>query len=237
VSKADRIIAVSNVTKEHLIHFFGISPDRVQTVYLGLSEHFRNPIPAADLSQIRSKYDLPERFFLYCGQIYPPKNFARLLRAFAEVGPMMGISLVVAGEHTWLCDDELALIDTLQLAQWVRRVGWVPHDNLPAFYSMAEALVMPSLYEACPSPPIEAMACSCPVITADRHGTKEVAGEAALLIEPENVQAIADAMRKVVTDSKLRQDLIAAGLVRQREFDWDKCARDTLRVLESSCQS
>jgi glycosyltransferase involved in cell wall biosynthesis len=110
--KADAIIAVSNMVREHLIEYLGVDDGRVHTVYLGVDEEaFGRPTSSERLEEVRCAYGLPERFFLYCGQIYPPKNFGRLIQAYAQVGPELGLSLVVAGSHTWLREDEIALID------------------------------------------------------------------------------------------------------------------------------
>jgi glycosyltransferase involved in cell wall biosynthesis len=231
--KADAIIAVSNTTRQHVIEYLNVDHARVHTVYLGVDEAFRRSISQNRLDEIRRMYKLPEQFFLYCGQIYPPKNFGRLLRAYAQVGPEMGMFLVVAGEHRWLCEDELALIDQLGLSEWVVRPGWIDHATLPAFYALAKALLLPSLYEACPSPLLEAMSSGCPIVTANRYGTQELADQAGLLVDPENLESIVDGMRRVVTNSDLRQQLIASGRERVHAFTWKRCARETLRVLES----
>ena len=230
--KADAIIAVSHTTREHVMRYLGVSERRVSTVYLGVDDAFRKTIEQEKLEEIRRMYQLPKRFFLYCGQIYPPKNFGRLLQAYARVGPEMGISLVVAGTHTWLCADELALIDKLGISSCVIRPGWIDRDTLPAFYALAEALLLPSLYEACPSPILEAMSSGCPVVTANRYGTQELAGEAAVLVDPENVENIAEGIRQVAMDADLRVRLIEAGRKRADGFSWNKCARETLQVLE-----
>jgi glycosyltransferase involved in cell wall biosynthesis len=230
--KADAIIAVSNTARQHLTEYLGIPENLVHTIYLGVDEAFGKPIPPDRLKKIRSRYGLPERFFLYVGQIYPPKNFGRLLRAYANVGPELGISLVVAGEHRWLSGDELALIDRLGISNWVVRPGWIDRDTLPAFYSLAEALLLPSLYEACPSPPVEAMSSGCPVVTSDRHGTLEIADKAAFLVNPEDIESIANGMYQIVTDYDLRRALIEAGRKRALFFSWKKCAQQTLNVLE-----
>lgn len=231
-NKADAIIAVSETTRQHEIEYLGTDRNRVHTVYLGVDESFREAVPPEKLENIRQTFGLPDRFFLYCGQIYPPKNFGRLLQAYAKVGPEMGIPLVVAGEHRWLCGKELELIDRLNLSRWVARPGWIGHESLPAFYQLAEALLLPSLYEACPSPPIEAMASGCPVVTSDRYGTKEIVDQAAVLVDPEDIDSIADGIRRIVTDDSLRKDLIEKGKRRARFFSWEKCARETLRILE-----
>jgi glycosyltransferase involved in cell wall biosynthesis len=230
--KADAIIAVSNTVRQHLIEYLGVEERGVHTVYLGVDEAFGRPISSERLEEVRLIYRLPERFFLYCGQIYPPKNFGRLIQAYAQVGPKLRLSLVVAGSHTWLCEDEIALIDQLGISQWVVRSGWIDHEVLPAFYALAEALVLPSLYEAFGIPLLEAMASSCPIVTANRYATAELAGEAAVLVDPEDVESIADGMRQVVTDQILRQQLIAAGRERAKDFSWEKCARETMTVLE-----
>lgn len=230
--KADAIIAVSNTTRQHVIKYLGIDRNRVHTIYLGVDESFRQPIPKEKLEETRRNYRLPDRYFLYCGQIYPPKNFGRLLRAYAMIGPESGISLVVAGEHRWLCEDELALVDRLGINKWVIRPGWIDRKTLPSFYKLAEALLLPSLYEACPSPPIEAMASGCPVITSNRYGMKEVVDNAAVLVDPENIDDIAEGMKRVMTEHGLKEKLIKAGKKRSRFFSWRKCARETLLLLE-----
>jgi glycosyltransferase involved in cell wall biosynthesis len=230
--KADAIIAVSNTVRQHLIEYLGVEEERVHTVYLGVDEAFGRPISSERLEEVRLIYGLPERFFLYCGQIYPPKNFGRLIQAYAQVGPKLGFSLVVAGGHTWLCEDEIALIDQLGVSQWVSRPGWIDRETLPAFYALAEALVLPSLYEAFGLPLLEAMASGCSIVTANRYATAELAGGVGVLVDPEDVESIADGMHRVVTDQILRQQLIAAGRERIKDFSWEKCARETMAVLE-----
>ncbi len=231
VRKADAIIAVSQTTKEHLHEYLYVPEEKVRVVYHGVEERFRQPVSGEELEAVRRRYSLPERYFLYVGQIYPPKNFGRLVRAYAEVGPRQGVHLVVAGRHAFLCRRELALPRTLGIENWVKWLGWVSRDTLPALYTGAEALLLPSLYEACPSPPLEAMACGCPVITSNRYGCVEVAGHAALLVDPENLEEIARAMERVLQDGELRSRLIAAGRQRVTGFTWDRCARETLEVL------
>jgi glycosyltransferase involved in cell wall biosynthesis len=230
--KADAIIAVSNTTRQHLIEYLNLEKSKIHTVYLGVGEEFKKLVLPEKLENVKASYKLPDRFFLYVGQIYPPKNFGRLIKAYAQVGPQMGIHLVVAGEHRWLSGEEIALINQLDLSRWVVRAGWIDHTDLPSFYTLAEVLLMPSLYEACPSPPLEAMACGCPVVTSNRFGTKEIAGDAAILVDPENIGSIAQGIRTIVTDLSHRQSLIEAGHNRVNNFSWEKCAQDTLKVLE-----
>jgi glycosyltransferase involved in cell wall biosynthesis len=235
--KAEAIIAVSCTTQQHVIDYLGVPESRVHPVYHGVDEVFLQPAPAAQLADVRQRYHLPARFFLYCGHIYPPKNFGRLLQAYARVGPPRGIALVVAGQHLELCQDELALIERLDLASWVVWPGWMAHDTLPAFYALAEALVLPSLYESFGLPLIEAMASGCPVVTANRYGPAELVGDAGVLVDPDEVDSIAEGMGRVVTDQALRQWLVERGRECARRFSWKTCAQETLQVLEMAMAS
>jgi len=235
--KARHIVAVSDTARQHLTDFLDVDPLRTSIAYLGVEEQFLRPVEQEENSKIHQKFDLPKRYFFYCGQIYPPKNFGRLVRAYAKIGPQAGIGLVVAGTHTWLCEDEIALIDDLELNKWVRMLGWVGRDDLPALYAGAEALVLPSLYEACPSPILEAMAIGCPIVTANRYGTAELVGDAGILVDPENVDDIASGMQIAIEDDAHRCRIVENGRRRIREFTWDACARKTLSAIEEAARS
>jgi len=232
-ARADAIIAVSEITRQHVMQYLPVPAERVFTVYSGVDDVFRRPIDEARLRAVRAKYSLPERFLLYAGAIYPPKNFARLVRAYARIGPERGIPLVVAGgENRFLSEHELREPEVLGIGEWVRRPGWVEQEELAAFYALAEALLLPSLFESCGLPVLEAMAVGCPVVTADRYGTKELAEGAAILVDPESVESIVAGISRVVDDRALRAELVAAGRERSRRFEWHRCATETLRVLE-----
>jgi O-antigen biosynthesis alpha-1,2-mannosyltransferase len=233
-NKADAIIAVSEITREHVLEFLPIPAERVFTVYSGVNDGFRQTASSEARSSLRHRYDLPQRFFLYSGAIYPPKNFTRLVQAYAKVGPAAGISLVIAGgENRFLSEHELKVPEALGLSAWVKWLGWVDPELLPTLYQMSEALLLPSLFESYGLPIAEAMASGCPVLTADRFGTKEIAGDAALLVNPESVEAIAAGMHRLATEPELRGRLIAAGEKRVRPLTWARCAEQTLKVLEN----
>jgi glycosyltransferase involved in cell wall biosynthesis len=233
--KADAIIAVSEITREHVIQYLPIAAERVVTVYSGVDDSFRHAADADSREGLQRRYDLPARFFLYSGAIYPPKNFTRLVQAYAKVGPAAGVSLVIAGgENRFLSAHELKVPDALGLTPWVKWLGWVEPKLLPALYQMAEVLLLPSLFESYGLPIAEAMAAGCPVLTADRYGTKEIAGDAALLVDPESVDEIAKGMHRLVTEPDLRRRLILAGKERVRPLTWRRCAQETLQVLENA---
>jgi glycosyltransferase involved in cell wall biosynthesis len=232
-SRADAIIAVSEITKQHVMQYLRVPQDRVITVYSGVDDVFRSRPDETRLREIRARYSLPERFVLYAGAIYPPKNFTRLVRAYAQVGPERGIPLVVAGgENRFLSEREIQEPNALGIAEWVRWPGWVDQEDLAGFYSLADALLLPSLFESCGLPVLESMAAGTPVVTADRYGTRELSEGAAVLVDPESVESIAAGIRRVLDDSTLRAEVIAAGRERSRDFTWSRCASETLRVLE-----
>lgn len=232
-SRAAAIIAVSEITRQHVMHYLRVPADRVVTVYSGVDDVFRQPQTDVRLAELRRRYALPERFLLYAGAIYPPKNFTRLIRAYAEVGPERGIPLVVAGgENRFLSERELQEPAVLGISDWVRRPGWIEQEELAGVYALADALLLPSLFESCGLPVLEAMAAGCPVVTADRYGTKELAENAAVLVNPDSVEAIADGIRRVLDDTALRARLVIAGRERSARFRWADCAAETVRVLE-----
>jgi glycosyltransferase involved in cell wall biosynthesis len=229
--KADGIITVSDTTASHVRQFLGVPAEKVRRIYFGTNPEFGRPMADETLRSVRAKYTLPERFFLYVGQIYPPKNFGRLLKAYAKVGPQAGVHLVVAGEHRWLCDDELDLVRSLGITDWVVQPGWIGHEELQAFYRLSHGLLLPSLYEACGTPLLEAMASGCPFVTADRYGTAEMAGPAGFLVNPEDVDDIARGMQQMATDETARASSIEAGYKRVAEFSYQKCAEETRDFL------
>jgi glycosyltransferase involved in cell wall biosynthesis len=230
---AAAIIAVSEVTREHVMHYLHVPPERVTTVYSGVDDVFRQRLDPTRLEAIRRKYDLPDRFVLYAGAIYPPKNYSRLVRAYAQVGPARNVPLVVAGgENRFLSEHELREPEALGIGEWVRRPGWVEQEELAGLYALADALLLPSLFESCGLPVLEAMASGCPVVTADRYGTKELAEGAAVLVDPESVDGIAEGIRQVLDDGQLRARLVEAGRRRSDAFRWSRSAAETLRVLE-----
>jgi len=238
-AKADAIIAVSEVTRQHVIEYLDVEPERVVTVYSGVDDVFRTPQDADRLLAVREWYGLPDRFVLYAGAIYPPKNFARLVRAYAQVGPPRGVHLVVAGgENRFLSKSDLHEPESQHIANWVRWPGWVEEEeDLAAIYSMADALLLPSLFESWGLPALEAMAAGCPVVTSNRYGTQELAGNAAVLVNPESVESIAGGIAQVLDDQPLRARLIAAGRQRSAQFGWRRCAEETIRVLERVAQA
>ena len=232
--KADAIIAVSETVRAHALQYLNVRPEKLHVVYSGANERFRAPVTPEASRSLRERLKLPERFVLFVGALYPPKNFTRLVKAYKKVGPDRGYHLVVAGgTDRFLAAHEVELGRKLGLRKWVRKVGWLAHHELPALYSLAAGLLMPSLYEACPLPIIEAMAAGCPIVTSNRYGTAELAGGAAVEVDPESLESIANGIATLLDNAQLREELAARGRARAASMTWESAARKTLGVLES----
>ena len=232
--RADGVVAVSQTTRDHLIQYLHVAPEQIHTVYSGLSDAFRVSHMPQQLAAVRERLQLPPRFLLYCGAVYPPKNFTRLIQAYARIGPAQGVPLVIAGgSNRFLSEHELREPQRQHIADWVRWLGWLDNRDLPALYQLAQGLLLPSLYESLGMPILEALACGCPVLTSNRYGTREIAVGAAVLVEPESVDDIAAGIKRLLNDDALRASIIAAGLERSRQFTWQRTASGVLAMLES----
>ncbi|HEY3342008.1 MAG TPA: glycosyltransferase family 1 protein, partial [Anaerolineae bacterium] len=181
----------------------------------------------------KEKYHLPDHFLLWVGGISPLKNISNLLRAYAMVAGEIPHPLVMAGFLRWKFTGDLQLIDTLGLKDRVIFTNYVPPEDIPALYNLADIFVFPSIYEGFGLPILEAMACGCPVITSTTGYAPEVAGNAGLLVNPYRPEEIAAAMRTVLGNDTLRQKMIRDGLLWVKHFNWEKTARETLSLFES----
>jgi glycosyltransferase involved in cell wall biosynthesis len=165
--------------------------------------------------------------------IQPRKNYRRLIQAFSNLRPLASdLQLVIVGGRGWLYDSILAEVQQLGLEGCVKFPGFVDDEDLPALYSAAVLFAFPSLYEGFGLPVLEAMACGTPVVTSNTSSLIEVGGDAALLVEPTRVDAIEDAMRRILEDADLRQQLVQRGFQQARRFTWDKAASQLKEIYE-----
>jgi glycosyltransferase involved in cell wall biosynthesis len=231
--KASVVLCVSERAKLDMIRHVDADPDKLKTVYLAANQRFRVIADEQHLEEARRRHELPDQFVMWIGRIYPGKNVGNLIRAYARIAKEVPHKLMLVGGFRWKYADDLRLIETLNLSERVIVKDWVAPEELPAFYNLASAFVFPSWYESCPAPPWEAMACGCPVVTTPTGGTPEVVGDAALYVDPADVGAITDGLRRVLLDDALRADLIQKGFRTVRRFSWEKTARDTLGALEA----
>ncbi len=232
---ARRVIAISHATKRDLVERYGIASEKVQVIHHGLNPNFRPVEDPRLIAAVRERYHLGEHpYALYVGTIQPRKNLVRLIDAFAqatnELGPPHPL-LVIAGKRGWLSRDIEQRAAALGIGDRVQFTGYVADADLPALLSGALAFVFPSLYEGFGMPVLEAMACGTPVLTSAISALPEVAGDAALLVDPRDEHAIASALARLLSDADLRADLRARGLARTACFTWERCARETLYLL------
>jgi glycosyltransferase involved in cell wall biosynthesis len=234
VTEAKRVIAVSDATRRDIIDLLGTPAEKIRVIHNGYDQRFR-PLPHTEArARVGERYGLSEPYILHVGTLEPRKNLETLISAYARLRRERYIphGLVLVGDRGWKYDPIFQLVDQLGLRNAVRFTGAVPADDLPALYNAADLFVYPSLYEGFGLPPLEAMACGTPVVTSNVSSLPEVVGDAALLVDPHDEGALAEAMARVLSDVELRRHMRERGLERARHFSWERCARETLAVYE-----
>ncbi|HEX2715205.1 MAG TPA: glycosyltransferase family 1 protein [Candidatus Acidoferrales bacterium] len=242
VAKASRILAVSQATKRELARAFAIPESKIEVIYNALDERFtREPLPD-DANRILERHAVNYPFVLYAGNIKPQKNLARLIEAFAVAkadlrgDPSLSrLKLLVIGDELAKHADLRRAVVRTRLREDVRFLGFVPYPVLRVFYARARAFLFPSLYEGFGLPPLEAMAHGTPVLTSNVSSLPEVFGQAALLVNPENVFEIARGIRQILTEHVLREALTRRGHELVERYSWERSARQLRAVYEAVC--
>ncbi len=237
VSRANRIIAVSQSTKQDLIDLIGAPENKIDVIYEAADPAFR-PIPHEEARRrlAASDIDAPEHFILFVGTIEPRKNLGALLRAYHLLRQRYRVDapLLLSGAMGWLSEDILDLVKELGLEEDVRFLGKTSTEQLLCLYNLATALAHPAHYEGFGLTPLEAMACGAPVVCSDGGSLPEVVGDAAILAPPDDPEAWAVALHRVLEDAGLRRSLSEKGLARARRFSWEKAARETLETYRKA---
>lgn len=231
VRRADYLLADSLSTKHDLIELLGIPEERVTVVYAGYDPRFHPQAQAKDRA-VHEQYGIRGPYILGLGTLQPRKNFCTLVRAYNQLVYEHHIphKLVIGGGKGWLYNDILTTTQELGLEERVVFPGFVADEHLPALYRGAELFAFPSLYEGFGIPILEAMGCGTPVVTSNTSSLPEVAGDAALCVDPQDSAALADAIWQVLSDDTLRQTLRQRGLERVKLFTWEKAAIALLEV-------
>ncbi len=241
--RADKIIAVSQSTKDDLINLYGIEPERIEVVYSGIGEEF-GEVGKAEMERVAKKYNLftpyrtssgagPKKFILYFGTIEPRKNITGIIKAFELL--KSDVKLVIAGSPGWLYKDIYKIAKNSLRQKDIIFAGSIEKEDKPALYNLAEVFVYPSFFEGFGFPPLEAMACGTPTIVSNTTSLPEIAGEAALMVDPYNINEIAIAMKKVLTNEGLRRQMKDRGLALAKKFSWENCAEETFKILMEWC--
>ncbi len=231
VRKAAAVITISQSAKADIVRVLKVPAARVHVVYGAAGSEFQRISDARELERVKRKYRLDVPFVLAVGTLEPRKNLPRLVRAFARLRRGgRGEQLVLAGQLGWHYRPLMQLIECSDLRGAVRLPGYVPPEDLPAFYNLARAVAFPSFYEGFGLPIVEAMASGTPVLTSNCSSMAEIGAGAALLVDPSSEEDIEHGLLRLVTENPLREELSAAGLARAAEFSWDRAAAETAAV-------
>ena len=226
--RARRLIAVSAHTAAETTRLLGIPSERIDVVYHGVDPAF-HPLPADEVAVFRQRQGLPERFVLCVGTLEPRKNQTRLVEAFARIHDGQ-VKLVLVGGKGWLYDELFTRVEALGLSKEIIFPGYVMNDELPLWYNAATILAYPSLYEGFGMPVLEAQACGTPVLTSNVSSLPEAAGDAASMVDPYDVEALAAELDRLLTDKPLRHELRKRGLAHASQFTWPLMAQETADV-------
>jgi glycosyltransferase involved in cell wall biosynthesis len=240
VQRARHVIAISECTRRDVIAHLHVPAARVHTVHCGVDPRFR-PLPAQTLADFRRRKGLPTRFVLFLGTIEPRKNVVTTIDAFAQLiaadrAATADLHLVVAGARGWYGDDVYARAEARGIADRVHFPGYVPEAQKALWYGAATCFCYPSLYEGFGLPPLEAMACGVPVITSNVSSLPEVVGDSALTVSPDDSAALSAALRRVIADPTLHDELCQKGQARAARFTWTKAARQTVDVYRRALE-
>jgi glycosyltransferase involved in cell wall biosynthesis len=230
--RAARVITVSEASKRDILRYLQVPESRVEVIYNAIDDRFWQQPDAEEIARVRERYRLDNPFVLYAGNIKPHKNLERLIEAFhllRQTPAMKDVQLLIIGDEISKYANLRRAVHSHKLHKHVRFFGFVSDQTLAALYRLAAVFVFPSLYEGFGLPPLEAMASGTPVVTSNVSSLPEVVGDAALLIDPYEPDAIAAAIGRVLDDKALAADLSRRGLTRAREFSWE---RSIARVRE-----
>lgn len=233
VKRADHIMTDSEATRRDVLSLLDVPEDKVTTVLLGISDHFQ-PASQEIVTAFTKPNGLPDDYLLFVGTFEPRKNLSGLLDAYQMLRDSYSDApkLVLTGQKGWLFEEISTKFEQFMqqgAVQWLENVAF---DDLPALYSGAHALILPSFYEGFGFPPLEAMACGTPVIVSNRASLPEVVGDAGIQVEADDAEALAEAIMRILSDTALADDLVQRGLARAKIFSWEKTAREVLDVYQ-----
>lgn len=241
VKQAEYIITISEFSKKEIMNYYHVDGDKISVTYPGYDKlRFNKEVnqEKSRLKKIRDKYGIRSPYLLFIGTLQPRKNLIKLLEVFKMLlKENKNLQLVVAGminegRGGWMQSAFFAKIKELNLQNNLLITGYIPDDEVPYLMCNAKVLVLPSIYEGFGIPVVEAFACGCPVVSSNSSSLKEIVSDAGMLVEPQDIHDIAEGIRKVLNDDKLRNRLIQKGYERAQFFDWTSCADKTLNILK-----
>jgi glycosyltransferase involved in cell wall biosynthesis len=233
IERARLLVCISDCVRNEIQQRFNVSPERLVVVHHGVHSRFRRIEDARQL--VSERLGITRPYLLFTGQMKLRKNIFRLIEAFALLRARgLDLDLVLVGRRGDTTEGMDELIDRCKVREHILELGHAADDLLPLLYSAAEAFVFPSLHEGFGLPVLEAMACGTPVLSSNLSALPEIAGDAALLVDPTRTEAIVDGMQQLLENSSLRAKLIESGYSRARQFSWEACAQNTLRAYRQA---
>ncbi len=239
VHRASRILTVSEASKKDILRFFGVPSERVTVIYNAIDDRFFEQPSEEQIVRVRERYQLHDRFLMYAGNVKPHKNIERLIDAFVLLRKkgLDDLKLLITGSEISRYSTLRRAVHRHNLHRHVRFLGYQSEETLAALYRLADVFVFPSLYEGFGLPPLEAMASGTPVVASNVSSLPEVVGDAGVLVNPYDPQAIADGVVNVLEDDALRHDLTARGLKRARTFSWAESVRQIRQIYQDVAAS
>lgn len=227
---ARKIFTISNFSRDDIIKTYGKDPENVVTTYLGIKSQ-KTINNKQNMDELEKKFGIDGKYILFVGTLQPRKNVEKLVEAFSKIKDKK-IKLVVVGKKGWLWEGIVGAPERYKVTERVKFLDFVGDEDLPSLYKNATCFVLPSLYEGFGLPVLEAMQQGCPVLISNVSSLPEVGGDAAVYFDPENTDDIAKKIDQVLSDEKLRQEMIEKGYNQIKKFSWEKTARKTLEVLQ-----
>lgn len=236
IKNARKILTISKSSRNDIIEKYGAKASKVEVTYLGIKPISSITPHIYAMQELTQKYKIPQKYVLFVGTLQPRKNVSRLVEAFAKLSDDKKIpedvGLVLVGKKGWLYEEIMSAPEKFGISKKVHFLDFVTDEDLALLYQHAEVFVLPSLYEGFGLPVLEAMKYNCPVITSNVSSLPEVGGTAALYVDPENVDDIAEKIAQVVNDEKLQKSMVEKGKEQIKKFSWEKSAKETLAILE-----
>ena len=232
--RSNRILTVSEASKRDIIRFLKVPTEKIVVVHNAIDERFHVKPSEEAIARVRERYQLDHRFVLYVGNIKPHKNLVRLIEAFDKLrkSGFDELTLLIIGDEISKLPALRRAVHSHKLHKHVRFLGYLPDETLAVLYRLAAVFVFPSLSEGFGLPPIEAMACGAPVVTSNVSSLPEVTGGAAVLVDPYDVESIADGIARVLSNPALREELRVKGIARALEFSWERSVSRTREIYQ-----
>ncbi|MGA2911298.1 MAG: glycosyltransferase family 1 protein [Candidatus Levyibacteriota bacterium] len=228
---AKKIFTISNFSRDDIIKTYKKKLADVVTTYLGIKEILSNKYQVLSMDDLNKKFGIEKPYILFVGTLQPRKNIVKLIEAFSLL-KNKDVELVIVGKKGWLWEDIFAAPEKFKVAEKVKFLDFVGNEDLPSFYKNALCFVLPSLYEGFGLPVLEAMKFGCPTVISDVSSLPEVGGDACLYVDPQSVDDIAQKLNTVISDEKLRAEMVKKGYNQVKKFSWEKTAKETLKALE-----